>query len=43
MRYCEICYVDLDKEEHKDYCPKKKPKKKYDIPEGWDELFKPKQ
>ena len=35
MRYCEICFVDLDKEDHKNFCPKKKP----ELPKEFKEIF----
>jgi hypothetical protein len=38
MKYCDKCFVDLEKEEHKDWCPKKE--KTMDLPEGFEELFK---
>jgi len=37
MSYCIKCFVNLEKENHKPYCPDKAP---FGIPEGFDEIFK---
>jgi len=37
MSYCTKCFVNLEKENHKPYCPDKAP---FEMPEGFDEIFK---
>jgi hypothetical protein len=37
MSYCTKCFVNLEKEKHKPYCPDKAP---FEMPAGFDEIFK---
>jgi hypothetical protein len=37
MSYCTKCFVNLEKENHKPYCPDKAP---FGTPNGFDEIFK---